>query len=673
LSNRVSFALAVLILLAGAFLRMWELNTVPPGINEEELIEVRIAETAREGNIEVFYNLGGTGREGFYHVTLAFVTTMIGNGTLGFRLFSVWIGILTLAMAYTVGRRLYGYTGGLATMALLAFAFWPVLLSRTVARETLIPLFVLTVIAGLAVTLPVYRRRRQRGDQTTAAALLGVLLGVSPYVHPAGLLIVLFAVLFIAFMLISRRAMSRRRLSYVNFALLLMLIIGMPYLISTLRLPQLGGIDRLTGDNPVLSLTTMLKALGGVVVQGDSNPLHNLPGRPLFGPITTALMLAGVVLAAWSWRRPRHAMILIALAVFSPVFLLASQAPNFLNYSLVLPIMALLLGLAVSAAIEVLPRYGRLVALVALAAMMIFNFTWTQRDLLRAWPSAPEVRAAHNARLGLIANYIDRNAQHAPLVACGWSPMQSPTSRQLSDAQLISLMMNHKNAPVRFVDCYNALVMPAGGEGQQVILPELSVIENAHPAVRQWLAQLQPLVVDSLPDDALYTLEVQQLLADTIGRFTTTTPVRYPPETSTENQDTLVSPPVAFGGNLTFLGYVTDESTQYRPGDTLTLITYWRVDGRVPRDLRLFVHVLADPGARPPANRDIINLSSRNLRNRDVFVQVTRVPLPESLPPGEYQISTGAYQDTSDQRLSVLADGEPRGTRLFLYPIQIVE
>ncbi|MFW5772534.1 MAG: ArnT family glycosyltransferase [Phototrophicaceae bacterium] len=673
MSNRVSFALAVLILLAGAFLRMWELNTVPPGLNEQELIEVRIAETAREGSIEVFYNLGGEGREGFYHVTLAFTTTMIGNGTLGFRLFSVWIGMLTLAMAYTVGRRLYGYTGGLVTMALLAFALWPVLLSRTVARETLIPLFVLTIIAGLAVTLPVYRRRRQRGDQTTAAALLGVLLGVSMYVHPAGLLIVLFAMLFIAFMLISRRAMSRRRLSYVNFALLLMLIIGMPYVISTLRLPELGGIDRLTGDDPVLSLTTMLRALGGIAVTGDSNPLHNLPGRPLFGPITTALILAGVALAAWSWRRPRHAMILIALAVFSPVFLLASHAPNFLNFSLALPIMALLAGLAASAAIEVLPRYGRLLALVVLAAIMLYNFDWTQRDLLQSWPQAPEVRTTHNARLGLIADYIDRYGQDAPLVACGWSPDQSPTARQLTDAQLIGLMMNHKDAPVRFVDCYNALVMPNGGEGQRVILPELDVIENAHPAVRQWLDDLQPLVIDALPADALYTLEVQQPLADTIGRFTTTTPVRYPPETGSESQDQPVNTPVTFGGNLTFLGYVTDESIEYRPGDTLTLVTYWRVDGRVPRDLRLFVHVLADPGARPPANRDIINLSPRNLQNRDVFVQVTRVPLPESLPPGEYQISTGAYQETSDQRLDVLQDGEPRGTRLFLYPIQIVE
>lgn len=673
MSNRVSFALAVLILLAGAFLRMWDLNTVPPGLNEQELIEVRIAETAREGSINVFYDLSGEGREGLYHIVMAFITTMIGSGTLGFRLISVWAGLLTLAMAYTVGRRLFGYTGGLATMAILAFTFWPVLLSRTVARETLIPLIVLTIIAGLAVTLPVYRRRRHRGDQTTAAALLGSLLGVSLYVHPAGLLIVLFAISFIAFMLISRRAMSRRRLSYVNFAMLLMIIISMPYLVSTLRLPELGGIDRLTGDNPVISLSTMVRGLGGFAVQGDPNPLHNLPGRPLFDPIIAGLMLAGLALAARSWRRPRHAMLLIALAIFSPVFLLASHAPNFLNYTLALPVLALLLGLAVSAIMEALPRYGRLALLAALAGVLIFNFTWTQRDLLQTWPEAPEVRAAHNARLGLIADYIDRHIHDAPLVVCGWSPSQSPTATRLTDAQMIALMMNHKAAPVRFVDCYHALVMPDGGEGQRVILPQLSVLEDAHSAIRQWLDQLQPLAVDSLPTDAIYTLNVQQPLADTIGRFTTTTPVRYPPETGSDSQDTPVSPPVTFGGNLTFLGYVPDDSRQYRPGDTLTLVTYWRVDGRVPPDLRLFVHVLADPGARPPANRDIINLSPRNLRNRDVFVQVTRVPLPESLPPGEYQISAGAYQETSDQRLDVLYEGQPRGTRLFLFTIEVVE
>jgi hypothetical protein len=54
-----------------------------------------------------------------------------------------------------------------------------------------------------------------------------------------------------------------------------------------------------------------------------------------------------------------------------------------------------------------------------------------------------------------------------------------------------------------------------------------------------------------------------------------------------------------------------------------------------------------------------------------VFVQVTYVQLPESLPEGDYMISVGAYQNTSNARLDVLENGQPRGTRLFLYDITV--
>lgn len=44
--------------------------------------------------------------------------------------------------------------------------------------------------------------------------------------------------------------------------------------------------------------------------------------------------------------------------------------------------------------------------------------------------------------------------------------------------------------------------------------------------------------------------------------------------------------------------------------------------------------------------------------------------------PGEYSVSVGAYQDTSDERLPVLGgpDGQTTyGNRLFLYPIIILD
>jgi hypothetical protein len=164
---------------------------------------------------------------------------------------------------------------------------------------------------------------------------------------------------------------------------------------------------------------------------------------------------------------------------------------------------------------------------------------------------------------------------------------------------------------------------------------------------------------------------VEGTLADRIGVFTVTTPVNFAPELGQTSQR-VIPPPVSFSNNLTFLGYITDKNTTYHPGDVFSLITYWRIqNGVVPSDLRLFTHILSDPGARPPANTDAIHVEPGLLRNRDVIVEVTHVPLPVSLPAGRYVVSIGAYQDQSDTRLNVLENGQPQGTRLFLFSITV--
>jgi hypothetical protein len=130
-------------------------------------------------------------------------------------------------------------------------------------------------------------------------------------------------------------------------------------------------------------------------------------------------------------------------------------------------------------------------------------------------------------------------------------------------------------------------------------------------------------------------------------------------------------PPISFGGNITFLGYEPQTVDSYPPGGIFTSITYWRVDGVVPPDLRLFTHIQADPGASPAAQTDNIGVEVSQLRSRDVFIQVTFVPLPMSMPPGEYSVSIGAYLQSTGQRMAVLEGDRPRGTRLFLGQIQV--
>lgn len=656
----------MLLLLLGTVFRLHQITTLPPGVSDDEIIDIRIAETARAGTIEVFYPLGSEGREGFYHIAAVLITSLVGNGPLGYRVFSVWAGLLAVALTYALGKRLFGPLAGLSAMALLAVTFWPVMLSRQITRETLLPLLIVYILFCLATALPVYRRRRKRGDNTSAAAALGALLGIILYVHPVGLLLLLSSMLFIAYMLVTRQQMSRRRLSYIGFALVLMIILAMPYLISTLRRPELSGVDRLTGTNyPWISLQAILDSIGGIAITGDANPLHNVPGLPLFDPLTTLFIVIGIVAAILGRRQPRHALLLIPLVILSPVFLFAANAPDFINYTPLLPLLALLFGLGLSRIAMLIPRFGIQIGLIVLTGIIILNTQRTIDNLFQTWPDLPEAQQVYNADFGQMARYIDLHAEDTPLVLCGWSFEQPPAAAVLTDAQTTLLMTNRKEAPIRQADCYNALPMTNGGAYQEIILPNPDALTNSHPQVREWLARSEPLT------DHRVSLDVESALADRIGLLTVEAQVRYGPEAGTD-YDTAVNTPVTFGGNLTFLGYV-NEQTIYAPGENVEVITYWRVDGVVPPDLRLFTHILADLGASPPANRDVIHLEPGLLRNRDVFVHITYVPLPESLPPGEYYVSVGAYQDTSDDRLLVLDAGETRGSRLILYTITVEE
>jgi len=191
-----------------------------------------------------------------------------------------------------------------------------------------------------------------------------------------------------------------------------------------------------------------------------------------------------------------------------------------------------------------------------------------------------------------------------------------------------------------------------------------------HPYIRTWLTQgtMESLPFTNPMTPSLIRLEVSRLLADTIGAFTTTAPVTFAPESPGGAQVTAL--PVRFGGNLTFLGDVRNWETTYRPGDFVTLITYWRVDGPPPPDLNLFAHVLSDPAAIATQS-DGIAVVPAQLQPRDVFIQVIFIQLPYTMPDGDYSISIGAYERNSGVRLAVYDETELRGSRLFLGTIRV--
>ena len=682
MSNRLSYTLAVCLLLLAAGLRLSQIATLPPGFSASEITDIRIAETVRQGRVEVFYNVHGQGREGLYQTLLTAVSSP-GGGLIGYRILSVWVGMITLALIYALGSRLFGNLAGLAALALMSVTMLPIVLSRIVSPESMLPLFVTAVLLALALSLPVSSAAPERGDpdedtadapKTAAFGALGLLLGLGFYLHPISFPVTLLSMTFIVYMVFSRRPFTRRTLSFTWFAVVVMIVIATPYVISSLQRPMLAAAGRLLVDDPNRNiLQTLVAGFNGLFFVGDSNPALNLPGRPLIDLVSGVILIVGVVSALRCWRQARCVLLLIALVFLAPFALIAAGSPNFLAYAPLLPLIALFFGLGVTTLYSSLRGASRIIAVIGLIALLAFNVVWVVRDLFVNWGQQPQMQQVYNARLGELAHYLDLTTADTPAVLCTATlrPQNNPVS--LTTTQLLALMMHRQDVTLRYADCGSALILTEGGSREQVVLTEPDDAAGVNPYLQPWLDQGQIVNQPGVPPDSVIILDVTDTLAQRVGSFMTTAPVAFEsglPDSTTGTPPTVAAPPIRFGGNITFLGYDHDWAPTYAPGDVVPVVTYWRVDGFVPPDLRLFTHILSDP-TNPVAQSHPISVLPGQLRPRDVFIQVTYVELPHTMIDGNYSISIGAYEDSTDIRLPVFEGDQPHGTRLFLGQIDV--
>ena len=602
LSSRIGFALAAALLLLGAGVRLWNLASLPPGFSDDEITAIRISETVRNGNVAVFYNLESIGaeggREGLYPTILAATTTVTGRGLIGYRLLSVMSNLLMLAVIYALAARLYGPLGGIAALALLVLGLWATILARTVGRDALLPLLIAGLLLAVARALPVYYQAPLREPGTTPFAALGMLLGLGFYVHPAHLLLVLGVIIFIIYMVASPHQLSRRTISYIGFSILIMLIVAMPYLISSIRLPELAGARRVLGDYDIWTkppLEAIFNGLVGIFFVGDTTITTNLPGRPLVDVFSGLIAVIGFGTALRNWQRPRFLLPLVSLLFLLPIAFLSNTSPDFKAMTVLLPVLALFFGLGVTTCYSFFAGRRHMLVSFGLVALLVFNGVWLARDLFVNWTQDPAVYDSFHGRLGQLANHIDRTARQLPTVICTPTISRSIPRSELTDTQLLLLMMHNRRLNIRFADCGSGLVLTNGGEQQQVIITDADALADIHPYLRDWLMMGQMLEEDHLPPNAVVIMDVRTQLADKIGQFTTTAPVTYAPESPGGAEITL--PPVTFGGNITFLGYEHLPPNPFKPGDVVTSIGYWRVEGPLPPDIRLFTHVLSDPVA----------------------------------------------------------------------------
>jgi len=669
-SSRLGMLFALMLLLLAATLRLTDIATLPQGFSDSEIVNIRLKDNVRQGDILVFYPAEAGGIEGLYHALGAFATALISEGTIGYRMLGTWLSLLSIAILYTLGHHLFNPIVGLMAASLVTINMSSILLARTISNDAVLSFLASVTMLSLARSLPVYRRRRIVTSNNQSFSMLGILLGGGLYLHSSSLFILLGALSYIAYLVFLRDDTFRQNRSYTGFALLLLFIISVPYIISSINLPQYAAFARVLPISLAEIPQAALDGLLGIVLQGDSNPAQNLPSRPMLDVASALFLLLGLVVCLRRRHSPRFMLLLILFAIALPAALFVPDSPNFARMSVLLPYLALFFGIGFYTMIRQ-PIFRdavfRQLTLGLVLLWMALNVVWTWQSYFVDWRNNPAVLPLVNGNLGQIAHYFDRTGDEPPVVICNPSWGATEAKPDLSLTAKTLLMMNRTPFAYHEANCSRSLLLTNGGSTQRIVFFSEAALDDIHPYLQDWLAQAQ--TIDwTPPRHGILQLEAAQQLASRAGALTTTAPLSYAPEVS---QPAPIAPPIRFGGNLTFLGYEPNVQRDFLPGDTVEVITYWRVEGELLPDITLKTHILSSP-VTAIAIRDILLVNPVQMQGRDVFIQITEVPLPKTALPGERILSIGAYRQNTGTRLPVLEGNEERGNRIFLYSINVL-
>ena len=671
--RRWYFPAAVAVLLVASFFRLWQLGTIPPGMHGEELVNAQISQQILHGNLSVIYDQVQPAREGLYYVLLALSTAITGHGLILWRLPSVWLSMLAIAMTLRLMRHLFGARVSLMTGALMAVAFWPVWMGRTVQHVTLMPLITTVVIYTLT-------RAYFASDQTESSlwfTLCGIALGVAQYVHVTAwtLLVIVFA--FLAYRLVTNHEELMRHRANIVYAGALVAVVCLPLIVFIVRHP---GVREPVpvASQPGLILEMpgrLIVSLSALVLRGDMLPWHNLPGRPIFGPFLGVLLVIGIGVALARWRRPAYGLALLWMAVgLLPVAFLPHQ-PDFEYMAVTLPVVFVFPAIGLLAIFQfvrdALPQKISLRATEVVSGVVVIlvvgNTVWTYRDYFIVWPSKGDVRLTYEADLGLLAHYLDTSRDPSPVSICSTPVDRSEDPFALTNAELLGYLMHRHDLPIRYFDCTQSLIIANGGESQLLIFPRGHYYDHLPGALLVWMRYAHDEGVPGIRPDVIMRLDVSQQIADRAGAFQTTALTAWPPEANDPN---LAALPVTFGYNVSFLGYEVRGDTIH-PTDWVELTTYWRMDGPPPPKLTLFAHLLSNPVV-VIAQTDSLGVDIGTLQVRDIFLQHSMIQTREGMTPGAYALSVGLYFPDTGQRLPAFVNGSVKADRLFLKTITVL-
>lgn len=341
-------------ILLGAYLRLYQLLELPADLGWDLPYNYFDAQRVLRGDYLIFFP-DNMGREGMFFYLIAAVSKLSKLSAYTLRLTSALVGIATIPAIYALAQECADRETAAYAALLLATNKWHLSLTRSGYRVSLLPLFAILALYGLARGL---RRGRPRDW-----AWAGLFLGLGFWTYKAftfALPTVLLCVGAYALLGLRRRAPQggedggewpaerwvrppKQILAGAGLALLVVVIAAMPMIRFIVDAPEIylqreqHGIRLVEkslrgraswGENAARNALTSLLMFH---YEGDGNSRFGVPFQRHLGLVSGVLFALGCAAALARFRRGGNALLLLALAGFTApmtVSMLVGEKPN---------------------------------------------------------------------------------------------------------------------------------------------------------------------------------------------------------------------------------------------------------------------------------------------------------------------------------------------------------
>ncbi len=301
----VKVSLVLTIFALAAFLRLYRLGQVPPGLHPDEAMNgINALEAWRTGHFAVFYAENG-GREGLFINAQALALGLIGqNEPWVLRLVSAIFGTLTVVAFYYFSRELFDEWVARLGALFMATSFWHINVSRIGTRPVAALFFLLWALYLFCRSAGELAKGSRRYWAYAIGA--GVLYGLGFHTYSAYRVTPLMVAAMLPQM--SRQFGPKNLMKVGGLFLAATMLAVLPLALYFLRhqadfLQRIETVSIFAAPHPLgLFLGNVGKTAGMYMVAGDLNWRHNVAGHPMLFMPVALLCLPGIVLAVLHYR-----------------------------------------------------------------------------------------------------------------------------------------------------------------------------------------------------------------------------------------------------------------------------------------------------------------------------------------------------------------------------------